>query len=95
MNKEYFKNDLKNGLPKCSKNYESFENAFVTVFVVVNPIFLPNMPMEKTILIEKENIILNSNDVVENEKLTIKNDEIAKIFNKHFSETVDKLNTFE
>ena len=46
-------------------------------------------------MIEKETVILNSNRVVENEKLTVKNDEIAKIFNKHFSETVDKLNIFE
>ena len=35
----------------------------------------------KIILIEKENVILNSNEVVENEKLIVKNDEIAKIFN--------------
>ena len=35
----------------------------------------------KIILIEKENVILNSNEVVENEKLLVKNDEIAKIFN--------------
>ena len=49
----------------------------------------------KVILIEKENVIHNSNEVVENEKLIVKNDEIVKIFNKHFSETVDKLNTFE
>ena len=31
FNNEYFQNDLKNGLPKCPKNYESFENVFVTV----------------------------------------------------------------
>ena len=49
----------------------------------------------KIILIEKENVILTSNKVVENEKLIVKNDEIAKIFNKHFSESVDKLNIFE
>ena len=49
----------------------------------------------KIILIEKENVTLTSNEVVENEKLIVKNDEIAKIFNKHFSETVDKLNIFE
>ena len=35
----------------------------------------------KIILIEKENVILNSNEVVENKKLIVKNDEIAKIFN--------------
>ena len=33
--------------------------------------------------------------MVENEKLIVKNDKIAKICNKHFSEAVDKLNTFE
>ena len=49
----------------------------------------------KIILIEKENVTLTSNEVVENEKLIVKNDEIAKIFNKDFSETVDKLNIFE
>ena len=26
-----FEKDLKNGLPKCPKNYESFEYVFVTV----------------------------------------------------------------
>ena len=31
FNNEYFQNDLKNGLSKCPKNYESFENVFVTV----------------------------------------------------------------
>ena len=49
----------------------------------------------KIILIEKENVTLTSNEVVESEKLIVKNDEIAKIFSKHFSETVDKLNIFE
>ena len=47
------------------------------------------------ILTEKENVILTSNEVVENKKLIVKNDEIAEIFNKHFTETVDKLNIFE
>ena len=28
---EYFKSDLKNGLSKCPKNYESFEDVFLTV----------------------------------------------------------------
>ena len=31
FNNEYFQNDLKNGLSKCSKIYELFENVFVTV----------------------------------------------------------------
>ena len=47
------------------------------------------------ILIEKENVTLTSNEVIESEKLIVKNDEIAKIFDKYFSETVDKLNIFE
>ena len=38
----------------------------------------------KIILIEKASAILNSNEVVENENLIVKNDEIAKIFNRHF-----------
>ena len=48
------------------------------------------------ILIVKENVILNSNEVVENEekKKKVKNDEIAKTFNKHFSKIVDKLSVF-
>ena len=49
----------------------------------------------KIILIEKENVTLTSNAVVESETLIVENYEIAKIFNKHFSETVDKLNIFE
>ena len=49
----------------------------------------------KIILIEKENVTLTSNEVVESEKLIVNNDEIAKILNKHFSETVGKLNIFE
>ena len=31
MNNEYLQNILKIGLSKCPKNYESFENVFVTV----------------------------------------------------------------
>ena len=178
FNNEYFQNDLKNGLSKCPKTYESFENIFVTVLdrhaprktkilrgnqkphvdknlrkaimkrselkskanrtkrpkdisdykkqrnLVVRlnkerkieyfenletsknskPFWNKCKPYfsnkhahgeSKIILIEKENVILTSNEVVENEKLIVKNDEIAKIFNKHFSETADKLNIFE
>ena len=167
FNNEYFQNDLKNGLSKCPKNYESFENVFVTVLdrhaprktkilrgnqkphvdknlrkaimkrselkskanrtkrpkdisdykkqrnLVVRlnkerrieyfenletsknskpfwnkckPYFYNKYPHgeSKIILIEKENVTLASNEVVENEKLIVKNDEIAKIFNKHF-----------
>ena len=49
----------------------------------------------KIILIEKEKINNNSNEVVKKETLPVKNDEIAKIFNKHFAETVETLNIFE
>ena len=31
FNNEYFQNDLKNRQSKCPKNYESFENVFVTI----------------------------------------------------------------
>ena len=33
--------------------------------------------------------------IVERENLLVNNDEIATTFNKHFLETVEKLNTFE
>ena len=36
----------------------------------------------------------NTNEFVEKETLLVSNDEIIKIFNKHFAETVEKLNTF-
>ena len=49
----------------------------------------------KIILIEKEEIINNSDEVIKTETLLVKNDEIAKTFNKHFAETVETLNTFE
>ena len=35
------------------------------------------------------------NEIVEKETLLVNNDEIAKTFNKHFAETVEKLSTFE
>ena len=49
----------------------------------------------KILLIEKEKIALDDNNVVEKEKLVVKNDDIATTFNKHFSETVEKLDIFE
>ena len=49
----------------------------------------------KIILIEKENIIINKNEVVRKETLLVNNDEIAKAFNNHFSETAEKLITFK
>ena len=49
----------------------------------------------KIILIEKENIIINKNEVVQKETLLVNNDEIAKALNNYFSETVEKLNTFK
>ena len=49
----------------------------------------------KIILIEKEEIATNTNQIVEKETLLVNNDEIAKTFHKHFVETVEKLKTFE
>ena len=34
-------------------------------------------------------------DTIAAEKIIVKNDEIAKVFSKYFSETVEKLNIFE
>ena len=42
----------------------------------------------KIILIEKEKITDSSNEVIKKETLLVNNDEIAKTFNKHFTETV-------
>ena len=42
----------------------------------------------KIILIEKEKITNSSNEVIKKETLLVNNDEIAKTFNKHFTETV-------
>ena len=49
----------------------------------------------KIILIEKDNIITNKNEVVQKETLIVNNDEIPKTLNNHFSETVENLNTFK
>ena len=49
----------------------------------------------KIILIEKEEITKNTNEIVEKETLLVNSDEIAKTFSKHFEETVEKLSTFE
>ena len=49
----------------------------------------------KIILIEKEEITTNTNEIVEKETLLLNNDKIVKTFNKHFAETIEKLNTFE
>ena len=49
----------------------------------------------KIILIEKEKITNNSNEVIKKKTLPVKNDEIARTFNKHFAETIETLNTFE
>ena len=49
----------------------------------------------KIILIEKEKITTNTNEIVEKETLLVNNDEIAKTFNKHLAETAEKLSTFE
>ena len=178
FNNGCFQNDFKNGSSKCSKNYESPENVFVTILDRYGPRktkilhgnqklqvdknlrkaimkrsefkskanrtkrpkdisdykkqrnlvvrlnkerkieYFENLETSKNskpfwnkckpyfsnkhthgecniILIEKENVILNNNEVVKNTQLIVKNDEIAKIFNKYFSETVDKLNIVE
>ena len=49
----------------------------------------------KIILIEKEEMTTNTNEIVEKETLLVNNDETPKTFNKHFAETVEKLSTFE
>ena len=49
----------------------------------------------KIILIEKEEITTNANEIVQKETLLVCNDEIASTFNKHFAEIVEKLNTLE
>ena len=49
----------------------------------------------KVILIEKEEITTNTHEIVQKETLLVSNDEIAKTFNKHVAEMVEKLNTFE
>ena len=49
----------------------------------------------KIILIEKDEITTNTNQIVEIEALLGNNGEIGKSFNKHFAETVEKLNSFE
>ena len=48
----------------------------------------------KIILIEKEEITTNTNEIVEKETLLLHNDELVKTFNEHLAETVEKLNTF-
>ena len=37
FNNEYFENDLKNGLSKCPKNYESIKNVFLTILDIHAP----------------------------------------------------------
>ena len=63
----------------------------------VSPTFPTSMLMVtlKIILIEREKITNNSIEVIKKETLLVKNDEIAKPCNKHFVETVEKLNTSE
>ena len=81
---EYFEN------LETSKNSKSFWNKCKPYFSNKHA-----HGESKIILIEKENATLTNNEVVEIEKLIVKNDEIEKIFKKHFWETVDKLNIFE
>ena len=49
----------------------------------------------KIILIEKEKITNNSNEVIKKKTLLVNNNETAKTFNKHFTEIVETLNIFE
>ena len=71
---EYFEN------LETSKNFKPFRNK-------CKPYFSKKYAHgeSKITLIEKENVTLTSNEVFESEKLIVKNDEIAKIFSKHFS----------
>ena len=45
----------------------------------------------KVILIEKEKITNNSNEVIKEDTLLVNNEKVAKTFNKHFAETVETL----
>ena len=49
----------------------------------------------KVVIVKKENIINNSNEIIKKEALLIKNDEVAKTFNKNFAKTAETLNTFK
>ena len=51
--------------------------------------------VSKIILIKKERIIGNKNEIVKKETLLVNNDTITETVNNHFSETVEKLNTFK
>ena len=49
----------------------------------------------KIIFIEKGKVTNNSNDVIKKETLLVNNGKITNIFNKHFAEIAETLNTFE
>ena len=51
--------------------------------------------VSKIILIKNECIIGNKNEIVKKETLLVNNDTITETVNNHFSETVEKLNTFK
>ena len=51
--------------------------------------------VSKIILIKKKRIIANKNEIVKKEILLVNNDIITETVNNHFSETVEKLNTFK
>ena len=51
--------------------------------------------VSKIILIKKERIIGNKNEIVKKETLLVNNDTITETVNNHFLETVEKLNTFK
>ena len=75
---------------QTSKNSKPFWDKCEPYFLYKNAHGNP-----KIILFEKEKIITNKNEVVQKEILLVNNDEIAKTFNNHFSEIVEKLNTFK
>ena len=77
-------------------NIETSKN-FKTIWNEYKPYFSKKHAHgdSKIILIEKEDITNNSNEVIKKETLLVNNDEIAKTFDKHFAETVKTLNTFE
>ena len=78
-----------------TKHFDNIQTSKISkpFWISVSHIFQINMLM--FILIERENIIINKNEAVQKKTLLVNNDEIAKTFNNHFSESVEKLNTFK
>ena len=80
----YFDNrdTSKNSKPFCNECNPYFSNKYVYSDC-------------KIILIEKEKITNNSNEVIKKETFLINNDEITESFNKYFRENIEMLNTSE